>query len=195
VVLTIVQANKVIGTTVADRYRRDLEPNGVGDGRHAFEFIPPEGLQLSPGEVAVHVEGTTIALVRNDQGAPALLVDDLMRRIVGAENAVRLLTDRLIGLRRQVQATDANGNAVVGSVGTLIERVEEVAGSLARQREHLEQLEVFALRFDEQMAELKAKQEAAEAARPAARWPLVLTCFVAAALGAASVQALVLLVH
>jgi hypothetical protein len=44
VALRIFDQGVVIGEIVADRYRRDLEDAGIGDGRHSFSFAPPGGL-------------------------------------------------------------------------------------------------------------------------------------------------------
>jgi O-antigen biosynthesis protein len=42
--LAILVNGAVIGQIVADRYRADLEAAGIGDGRHAFTFMLPKGL-------------------------------------------------------------------------------------------------------------------------------------------------------
>jgi hypothetical protein len=68
--LAILVNGAVVGQTVADRYRADLEAAGIGNGRHAFRFALPHG--LSP-DIAHRIE-----VRREDdwsvlKGAPAML--------------------------------------------------------------------------------------------------------------------------
>jgi hypothetical protein len=51
--LDIYAGGKLIGQTLANRYRRDLEAAGLGSGRHGFRFTVPDGLMLPPGTVEV----------------------------------------------------------------------------------------------------------------------------------------------
>jgi hypothetical protein len=53
VCLDIYAGNEPLGQVVANRYRADLAAAGIGDGRHGFEFAPPEGLAFVPGSVRV----------------------------------------------------------------------------------------------------------------------------------------------
>jgi len=53
VCLDIYAGNELLGQAVANRHRPDLETAGIGDGRHGFEFVPPEGLVFAPGSVRV----------------------------------------------------------------------------------------------------------------------------------------------
>jgi autotransporter-associated beta strand protein len=43
----------LIGQTLANVYREDLEAAGLGSGRHAFAFAAPDGVFFSPGAVEV----------------------------------------------------------------------------------------------------------------------------------------------
>jgi hypothetical protein len=43
----------LIGRTLANRYRADLEQAGLGSGRHSFEFAAPAGLHLAANAVEV----------------------------------------------------------------------------------------------------------------------------------------------
>ena len=52
VCLDIYACGRLIGQVLANRYRADLEQNGLGSGRHSFSFIPPPGLALNAGTVA-----------------------------------------------------------------------------------------------------------------------------------------------
>ena len=66
----------LIGRTLANRYRADLEQAGLGSGRHSFEFTAPAGLHLAANalEVRRSIDG---AILRH---MPCrLLVDAMMR--------------------------------------------------------------------------------------------------------------------
>jgi hypothetical protein len=53
----------LIGTVSADRFRQDLLEAGIGDGRHAFLFLVPEGLRDGlTHEVHVRIAGTDVPL-------------------------------------------------------------------------------------------------------------------------------------
>jgi hypothetical protein len=53
VCLDICAAGRLIGQTLANRYRQDLVLAGLGSGRHSFVFRPPAGVTLTPGTVQV----------------------------------------------------------------------------------------------------------------------------------------------
>ena len=53
VCLDIVAGGRVIGQTLANVYREDLELAGLGSGRHSFVFVPSSTDVFSPGEVEV----------------------------------------------------------------------------------------------------------------------------------------------
>ncbi len=42
--LRILDDGILLGTVTADEHRADLHASGVGDGRHGFSFVPPDGL-------------------------------------------------------------------------------------------------------------------------------------------------------
>jgi hypothetical protein len=44
---------RLIGQTLANRYRADLDHAGIGNGRHSFEFSPPAGLCFAPDAIEV----------------------------------------------------------------------------------------------------------------------------------------------
>ena len=48
VCLDIYAGGRLIGQTLANRYREDLMRAGLGSGRHSFEFTPPAGLASPP---------------------------------------------------------------------------------------------------------------------------------------------------
>jgi Hint domain len=53
VCLDVFAGGRLIGRTLANRYRADLERAGIGDGRHSFEFTPPPGLRPGPDAIEV----------------------------------------------------------------------------------------------------------------------------------------------
>ena len=61
VCLDVFAGGKLIGQTLANRYRRDLEQAGLGSGYHSFSFTPPEEVLL--GEIAVRrsIDGVTLS--------------------------------------------------------------------------------------------------------------------------------------
>jgi hypothetical protein len=64
VCLDVYADGRLIGRTLANRYRRDLEAAGFGSGHHAFAFVPPSDPPCSIGRVEVR---------RSLDGAPLLL--------------------------------------------------------------------------------------------------------------------------
>jgi type VI protein secretion system component Hcp len=53
VCLDVYADGRLIGQTLANRYREDLQQAGLGSGRHSFEFTPPAGLTFAPDAVEV----------------------------------------------------------------------------------------------------------------------------------------------
>jgi hypothetical protein len=53
VCLDICAGSRLIGQTLANRYREDLEQAGLGSGCHSFEFAMPVGLAVKPNSVMV----------------------------------------------------------------------------------------------------------------------------------------------
>jgi len=53
VCLDIYSGGRLIGQTLANRYRGDLVRAGLGSGCHSFEFVPPAGLNFAPDAVEV----------------------------------------------------------------------------------------------------------------------------------------------
>jgi hypothetical protein len=63
VCLDIYAGGRLVGQTLASRYREDLALAGLGSGRHSFEFTPPAGLALAPKSVEVRrsLDGAALA--------------------------------------------------------------------------------------------------------------------------------------
>jgi hypothetical protein len=53
VCLDVYAGAQLIGQTLANRYRGDLERAGLGSGHHSFEFTPPAGLAFAPRAITV----------------------------------------------------------------------------------------------------------------------------------------------
>ena len=62
VCLDIYVDGELIGQTLANRYRSDLERAGLGSGRHSFEFKPPAGQVIAADVVEVRrsLDGTVL---------------------------------------------------------------------------------------------------------------------------------------
>jgi hypothetical protein len=63
VCLDICAGGRLVGRTLANRYREDLERAGLGSGRHSFEFAPPAALSVDPRhfEVRRSIDGAPLA--------------------------------------------------------------------------------------------------------------------------------------
>jgi hypothetical protein len=63
VCLDIYLDDALIGQTLANHYRGDLEQAGLGTGRHAFEFTAPDGVTLLPAKLTVRrsLDGAILA--------------------------------------------------------------------------------------------------------------------------------------
>jgi hypothetical protein len=67
VCLDVYADGRLIGQALANLYRADLAGAGLGSGRHAFAFTPPEGMLLVPGSVEVRrsMDGGALASIRH----------------------------------------------------------------------------------------------------------------------------------
>ena len=63
VCLDIYVGDRIIGQTLANCYRKDLEHAGLGSGRHSFLFVPPKGADISSDVIQIRrsLDGVTIA--------------------------------------------------------------------------------------------------------------------------------------
>jgi autotransporter-associated beta strand protein len=53
VCLDIFAGGRLIGRTLANRYRGDLARAGLGSGQHGFDFTPPAGIDFAPNAIEV----------------------------------------------------------------------------------------------------------------------------------------------
>jgi microcystin-dependent protein len=65
VCLDIYAGGQLIGQTLANRFRADLEHAGLGSGRHSFDFTPPRGLDLATVEVRRSLDGAVLKGARD----------------------------------------------------------------------------------------------------------------------------------
>ena len=67
VCLDVYAGGRLIGQVLADRYREDLEREGLGSGRHSFEFTLPPELAFVPDEVEVRrsLDGNALELTND----------------------------------------------------------------------------------------------------------------------------------
>ncbi|MEO6842522.1 MAG: Hint domain-containing protein [Bradyrhizobium sp.] len=72
VCLNVYVGGQLIGQTLANHYREDLERAGLGSGRHAFDFAPP---------IAINLAAETIEVRRSLDGAALPLSADRRRRV------------------------------------------------------------------------------------------------------------------
>ena len=64
VCLNIYVGGQLIGQTLANHYREDLERAGLGSGRHAFDFAPPPEINLAAETIEVRrsLDGAALPL-------------------------------------------------------------------------------------------------------------------------------------
>jgi hypothetical protein len=62
VCLDVYAGAQLIGQTLANCYREDLERAGLGSGRHSFEFTPPAGSAFASHVIEVRrsLDGTLL---------------------------------------------------------------------------------------------------------------------------------------
>jgi hypothetical protein len=80
VCLDIYAGGELIGQTLANRYRADLEHAGLGSGRHSFDFTPLRGQDLACIEVRRSLDGAALngaRTVRKVRPSIGRLVNDL----------------------------------------------------------------------------------------------------------------------
>jgi hypothetical protein len=84
VCLDIYAGGRLIGQTLANRYREDLAQAGLGSGRHSFAFSAPVGLSFAAAEVEVRrsLDGAALELFANAARA-------LPRAAIAAEKPAR----------------------------------------------------------------------------------------------------------
>jgi hypothetical protein len=65
--LDIFAGGRLIGQTLANQYRADLEQAGLGSGCHSFQFTPPAGLAFDPRgiEVCRSLDGASLRWSRD----------------------------------------------------------------------------------------------------------------------------------
>lgn len=148
--VALLDGDRMVAESRADRPREDLARNGVGDDAHAFELAVPEALCGQSGRLVVRAraaDGRTVVL-----WAPLPVAGDaasLLRLQRGLEQIA--VQQRLI--LRNLRAIP-NDDALA-----------RLTSAQARLEEQIATLEVFVARLDERLAALAAR----EAKPPASR--------------------------
>ncbi len=96
VCLDIFADGELIGQTLANVYRMDLEHAGFGSGRHGFEFTPSAGLSFSAAAIEVRrsldgavVELTARARAMRDRASPSPCETSCLQLTTGARDGNR----------------------------------------------------------------------------------------------------------
>ena len=166
----------LIGQTLADRYREDLEGYGDGSGRHAFVYnLPKELWAEDSATFYACFEGVNIPLLRGPRCSRL--------QPIGAVEAGELISDEEQGQDGNWEAVAKRIEACERALVTLVQlahpgseyekgktaEVRQMGRSVAEMEEALDALEGFAMRND---TRLKALENALEdaAAPPETRW-------------------------
>lgn len=157
--IEVVIGGAVVAGATADHPRPDLQANGIGDGRHAFEVeladLLPEGAEaivvaMSPstGErLPLEMRGP------EEQGAEALT---LLRQVAGAIDMLGR------GQRRLGAAlSERDKNAPAGEPESLHTALTDIAAAQRELRKQQDGFEVFLVRFDSLLRQLTEREEAA----------------------------------
>ena len=97
VCLDIFVGGRLIGQTLANRYREDLKQAGLGSGGHAFSFTPPENLFCTSGAVEVRRSLDGVALKLSIAAQQALRRLSPPARATSGEAAVSPLSTIALG--------------------------------------------------------------------------------------------------
>jgi hypothetical protein len=201
--------NRTLATTRADGLRQDLARAGVGDGRHAFQFllgepVPPDQKGLISAVVRCGPDGPFAPLVNRTvqqhanlaQGQDAAAAGQQMRgsselrAVLNALAATRKGDrgpTRYCGRRVPLGCRRAYGDCQCGrpfDAG----KDRGITGVAGSARTQVSAMEVFQARFDAVVATLARSEEAAQHAHGADRWLAV----VVTAIGLISCISLVL---
>jgi hypothetical protein len=168
---------RLLGRCPADRERADLAGNGIGDGRHAFEFAltepVPAARQSELQVLAIPPDGEPVALAMPTPGE--LAAENVLAPPLGRmADAI----DMLAGAYRQSAGAQRNAlKALQEQIETASDRAdarataeadarEKTAAALTALEKRMGELEVFAVRFDESLRtidrRLAARPEAAD---------------------------------
>jgi hypothetical protein len=159
-----------LGATVADRERADLKRNGIGDGRHAFQF------KLDPAAKGIDVAALVAKVVCPDLAEPVSLfrpseTQTVVERTVllpfaRLQTTLDLIAERQLKLVRACESLRSERQNGPSEIGALLNRL---VASQERTEERLNELDVFQARFD---GALRALSEQAAAATENADRPL-----------------------
>ncbi len=164
-----------LGTVVADRARSDLRLNGIGDGRHAFEFSLPDDLDDSTrqglialarnpadGALLPLARPTTVESVAESVVAPPLhrmaqlleAIGSAHRQAYGAHQAA------LKSLRESLGESHAANSEKLAEIERVLDSITMLQAAMAEQ---VGGLEIFTLRFDTALKDIDRRlREAAQ---------------------------------
>ncbi len=156
--LELCLGDEVVGTGVADRPRADLEANGIGDGRHAFEIAVPPALLQRMGELRLFglaANGTKVRIPLRARrpppppAAPAPIVAPGMTQEEGASLKAEL--DALAKRLNEMPGAKAL-HAVQAQQAALANQLRGISATLDQR--------LAGLASREQLAETRTAQEA-----------------------------------
>jgi hypothetical protein len=158
-----------VAETHADRERADLAPNGIGDGRHAFEFEVDPSWSRAGGRFRVEVacaDGSVRVLARAGRARAEpdglALVATQLASVVNEQQRLRLeLVER--SSRPELPEEEPRN---------------EQAAALADLTDRLTSLEVWLARLDERLGRLPETAPASKGG--SSGWPLVLAALLSA---------------
>jgi hypothetical protein len=162
--------DQLLGTTVADRERADLKRNGIGDGRHAFQF------KLDRSAEGLDVSALVAKVVGPDLVDPVPLFRPSETQIVvertvllpfaRLQKTLDLIAERQLKLARACDSLRDEKQNAPSEIKSLLDRI--VAGQ-ERLEQRLNEIEVFQARFDNA---LRALSEQSAAGTKSAEAPL-----------------------
>ena len=142
--------DRLLGTTVADRERADLKRNGIGDGRHAFQFKldPAAGGEVDLAALVAKVVCPDLAepvpLFRPSE-TQTVVERTVLLPFARLQKTLDLIAERQLKLARACEALRDEERSRPDEVGALLDRL---VASQERIEGRLKELDVFQARFD-----------------------------------------------
>ncbi len=124
--LNVLVDGAVVGSTVADMHRGDLEAAGIGDGSHAFAFLLPWESIAAKAVVQVAVaEARTGMLLPASSIFRRPVLRPIEERLHDMERQVRLLGSHLAEVERRAGHDRAMLRGVLATIGNFFTRLSE----------------------------------------------------------------------
>jgi DNA repair exonuclease SbcCD ATPase subunit len=162
--------DRLLGTTVADRERADLKRNGIGDGRHAFQFkLDPSAEGLDASALVAKVVGPDLAdpvpLFRPSE-TQIVVERTVLLPFARLQQTLDLIAERQLKLARACDSLRDEKQNAPSEIKTSLDRI---LAHQERLEERLKEIEVFQARFD---SALRALSEQRAAGADSAEAPL-----------------------